>query len=129
MTTQLETFLQEINDAFARGDYAFFAANVADDVHWEMVGDSVTEGKAALMASFQPSAAAASPAAPPEITVNSIITHGNRAAVEGTMRWAGESGKLKNYAFCDVYTMSGFKDPKIRAVKSFVIELNEQNGG
>lgn len=54
MATQLEQFLYEVNDAFARGDIDFF--------------------------------------------------------------------------FCDACMLSGFKKPKIRAVKSFVIALNGQNG-
>jgi ketosteroid isomerase-like protein len=125
MATQLETFLQEINDAFSRGDIGFFAENSTDDVRWEMVGDTFTEGKRALIESMQ----GLEDSAPPDITVENVITHGNRAAVLGTMKWADAAGVMKSYAFCDVYTMSGFKDPKIREVKSFVIEVNGQNGG
>lgn len=124
MATQLETFLQAINDAFSRGDVDFFAANSTDDVRWEMVGDHATVGKRALLESMQSSEASI----PADITVENIITHGNQAAVLGTMKWADAAGVVKSYAFCDVYTMSGFKEPKIREVKSFVIEVSGRNG-
>lgn len=125
MATQLEQFLHEVNDAFARGDVDFFAANSTEDVRWEMVGDRATEGKRALIESMK----SAEVNIPPDISVENIVTHGDRAAVVGTMKWADASGKVKDYAFCDVYTLSGFKKPKIRSVKSFVIELNKQKGG
>ena len=93
MATQLETFLQEINDAFSRGDIGFFAENSTDDVRWEMVGDTFTEGKRALIESMQ----GLEDSAPPDITVENVITHGHRAAVLGTMkgRRSGRDEKLR----------------------------------
>lgn len=121
MATQLEGFLDAINDAFARGDVDFFGPNVTDDVRWEMVGDEVVEGREALLAMMRTNEGGALP----ELEVESVITHGNRAAVTGTMRLADDSGTVKSYGFCDVYEMSGFSNPKIRAVKSYVIETGD----
>lgn len=125
MATQLQTLLQEVNDAFSRGDIDFFAAHCTDDVRWEMVGSETTEGKRALLESMQPSG---DPVLP-DITLESIITHGNRAAVVGTMQWTDVTGVARNYSFCNVYTMRGFKEPKIREVKSFFVAVDGQNSG
>lgn len=55
-----------------------------------------------------------------ELIIHKVITHGKDAAVHGVM----ESKDGKQYAFCDVYTLSGFKNPKISAMTSYVITLS-----
>jgi ketosteroid isomerase-like protein len=119
MPGQLEAFLQELNAAFERGDVDFILDHVADDIHWNMVGDSVVEGKEALREEML----APDEGRLPKLHVESIITHGNRAAVEGTMTLPDQNGAVKTYAFCDLYEMSGSGSDKVRALKAFVIEL------
>ncbi|MGI8963091.1 MAG: nuclear transport factor 2 family protein, partial [Thermomicrobiales bacterium] len=46
------TFINEINDAFARNDMTFLEANLADDVRWTMVGSPTIDGKASVVAEF-----------------------------------------------------------------------------
>jgi ketosteroid isomerase-like protein len=121
MASKLEQFLEAINDAFARGDVDFFETNVTDDVRWELVGDEVTEGREALLAMMRSNEGGPLP----ELVVENVITHGNRAAVEGTMRLADKDGAVKSYGFCDVYEMSGFTNPKIRSVKSYILETEK----
>lgn len=119
MTTQLEAFAREINDAFARGDIAFFEEILAGDVHWEMVGGEVYEGREAVLEMMR----AGTSGDLPELTTDSVITHGRQAAVEGRMRLAVEDGVVKDYGYCDVYEMTGAGRSKIKAVRSYIIEL------
>jgi ketosteroid isomerase-like protein len=119
MAGQLEAFLEELNAAFERGDVDFILDHMTDDIHWHMVGDSPVEGKEAVEREMR----APNDGRLPTLHVESIITHGNRAAVEGTMTMPEENGHVKTYAFCDVYEMSGFGSNQVRALKAFVIEL------
>lgn len=54
-----------------------------------------------------------------ELSISNIITHGDRAAVDGTM--TSQNGK--SYGFCDVYKLSGYKNPKVREMVSYVLDL------
>ncbi|MGP4106454.1 hypothetical protein [Virgibacillus sp. L01] len=45
--------------------------------------------------------------------------------MEGTVRVIDESGSLKLYAFCDIYRLNRFKDPKVKELTSYVMEVNE----
>jgi len=118
-TTTLTEFLHAINDAFARGDVAFFADKLTDDARWSMVGEGAPiVGREAVLAAMEEGATGALP----EIQVASMITHGEEAAVHGTMTLADDDGVPRTYAFCDIYRFRGFKDPKIRELTSFVIE-------
>lgn len=55
------------------------------------------------------------------LTLDQIITHGREAAARGTLN----AGKGNAYAFCDTYEFSGFKNPKIKKMVSFVIKTNK----
>jgi hypothetical protein len=119
MAGQLEAFLKEFNAAFERGDVDFILDNVTDDIHWNMIGASIVEGKEALRREMR----ATGDGRLPQLNVETMITHGRHAAVEGTMQLPDLNGELKQYAFCDVYEMSGSGEPKVRSVKGFVIEI------
>ncbi len=122
-TTALTALLDAINDAFTRGDVAFFADKLTDDVQWWMVGEGAPiVGREAVLAAMEEGATGALP----EIQVTSMITHGEEAAIHGTMTLADGDGTVRTYAFCDIYRFRGFKEPKIRELTSFVIETNGQ---
>jgi len=121
--TAKHDLLREINDAFARGDVAFFADKVTDDVRWTMVGEPTIVGREALLAAM----AEGNTGALPDLRIAGIITHGEEAAVHGTMDLADGDGTARTYAFCDIYRFSGFKTPKIREMTSFVIATDGQD--
>lgn len=122
MPSQLEQFLDAVNDAYARGDIDFFETNVTDDVYFEMVGDRSVRGREALLALMRSMADWPLP----QIAVENVITHGSRAAVEGTMRLEDKEGVVKTYGFCDVYEMSDPTNPKIRSVKSYILAIEDE---
>jgi hypothetical protein len=119
MTSKIETFLRTINDAFARGDTAFVIDNVADDIRWTMIGEPVVAGKAAFVqAMSQPDVEP-----PQSLTLDSLILQGTRAVLEGTMTMNDGSG-IKTYGYCDVYELTDAEEPKIRVLRSYVVETN-----
>lgn len=115
--TEKGKFLQKINEAFAKSDTAFIVDNVTNDITWNVMGDQSISGKE----DFEKALQQMEQDEPMELTIKNIITHGKSAAVDGVMTIPGGD---KQYAFCDVYTFSGFKEPKIKEMTSYVVEVD-----
>ncbi|MBD8488644.1 nuclear transport factor 2 family protein [Echinicola sp. CAU 1574] len=115
--TEKGKFLKSFNEAFANGDIKTVLDAMTDDVEWVIVGDKTILGKAAVQSELQQMM----PKAPLKISLAQIITHGKEAAVSGKIKMKDES----LYAFCDTYEFSGFKNPKIKKMVSFVIKVDQ----
>lgn len=113
--TKKGKFLQKINEAFARSDTDFIVKNVTDDIRWTIHGDRSVQGKEEFVQALKEMESGE----PYELDINNIITHGDSAAVDGTMR----THDSNTYAFCDVYKFRGFKNPKIKEITSYVINV------
>lgn len=116
-----EEFFQKINNAFMGGDADFIIENVTEDVQWNIVGESNYQGKDAIIKMLEPMRGVAIE----EYVTKKIITHGNTAAIEGTMKMPNEAGEKKTYAFCDIYKLDKFKNGKIKELTAYIIELDE----
>lgn len=116
MKTKNQELLEEFSKAFARNDTDFLVSHVSENIKWTAVGDFTVEGKEAFTEALKSMEADE----PWEMEIDRIITHGKDAAVNGIMKTKGG----KQYAFCDVYTFSGFKNPKISEMTSYVVEIN-----
>lgn len=57
------------------------------------------------------------------LKINSIITEGKSAVVDGVMEMKGKEGKMKKYGFCDIYQFSDVKDFKISELRSYIVEI------
>jgi hypothetical protein len=109
-------FLRDIYIAFAKNDLQHILQNVSDGIRWNMVGDSLVEGKEQVANVIE----AMNHTKATELTIKNIITHGKTAAVDGIVKL--ENGS--RYAFCDVYNFSSSaKDAKIKEVTSYSITL------
>lgn len=116
--TKKEQFLQKVNEAFAKSDIDFIMEHVTDDIEWTVIGDFNLKGKEQFLEALKEMASKE----PYQIDIKNIITHGDSAAVDGVMK----SPDKKEYAFCDVYKFSGFKNPKIKNMTSYVLSLKEK---
>lgn len=114
--TKKGKFLQKLNDAFAKSDIDFIADNVTDDIQWTMHGDFSIRGRTDFIDMLKKMEGEE----PYELEISNIITHGDSAAVDGTIKMSGNGS---TYAFCDVYKLRGFKNPKIKAMTSYVVEV------
>lgn len=114
MTTK-EKLLQKINEAFSNNEIDFIVENVTDDIEWTAVGDFTVKGKEQFVDAMKKMASDV----PFKLEIKNIITHGDSAAADGVM----QSPDGKRYAFCDLYKFSGFKNPKIKKMTSYVIDL------
>lgn len=115
--TKKGKFLQKINEAFAKSEIDFIVENVTDDIKWTAIGDFTVKGKEAFIESLEKMKSNE----PFQLEIKNIITHGDSAAVDGEMK----SPDGKRFAFCDVYKLSGFKNPKIKKMTSYVVELEK----
>lgn len=115
--TVKEDLLIKLNEAFANSDTEYILTQVTDDITWTVQGDFTLHGKE----DFERELKKMESPEPYKLDVKRIITHGKSAAVEGIMSTL--NGEGKSYAFCDIYQFNGFKNPKIKAMTSYVIEL------
>lgn len=108
-------FLQDLTIAFATANSKFILDRVASDIRWNIVGDTLIEGKdnfSAFLKQRENDRAL-------ELTIQHIATHGKAGAVNGTVTL--ENGKTR--AFCDVYEFTNTKGSKVKEVTSYVIEI------
>ena len=116
--THKEAFLQKLNEAFAKGDIEALLDHLTADIRWTIIGEKSIHGKEA----FKKAMKEMEDEGPMKLSVKNIITHGDMAAVDGTMT----SPKGKSYGFCDVYKISGYKNPKVKEMTSYVLELKKE---
>lgn len=107
--------LRDYSTALVRGEKDTVLSAVGDDVEWEIVGRQVVRGKADFAAALD----AAVEQQVATLHLDSIITHGDEAAVSSTMEFS-EGRRSRR---CDVYEFSGHgKTAKIKRITSYWIE-------
>ncbi|WP_042221178.1 nuclear transport factor 2 family protein [Oceanobacillus manasiensis] len=117
MMTKNQEFFRKINHAFMTGDVDTIYENMTEDITWNMVGNTVIEGKEAVIKEMEPMRGFET-----EHQIKEVITHGNMAVIEGTMTM-DENGGNKKYAFCDIYKLNKHKDGKIKEITAYLIEI------
>ncbi len=111
--------LRDFTAAFGRNDADFILSHLADDVQWEMVGVELIEGKADAEKSLENMLDESMT----ELTISNIITHGDTAAVNGTMEFVDGS----TFGFCDVYVFDGHgADALIKEIHAYIVEVESQ---
>ncbi len=106
--TGKEKFIQELNEAFAKGNVPFILNCMANDIEWEMIGGNSSRGKAEI----EKEMSAMKDFEMIEMKVDKIITHGKLASANGHFKMK-KNGEEKAYGFCDIYEFNGFKEAKI----------------
>ena len=110
-------FLRDFMIAFANGDTSFILDSVTDAVQWELVGSRSAQGKADVEVMIREMM---NPAVD-EMTIETIITHGNAGSVNGVSVLNNGS----RYGFCHVCTFSGLgKNSKLKRISSYVIAVS-----
>lgn len=112
-------FLREFNEAFVRNDADFLSTCITDDVYWNVINDKVFDGAEAFIKGIRSMKSDGIS----QLDIHTIITHGNEAAVNGNIEMKFSDGKTASFAFCDIYQLSGFKNPKVKKLTSYVMEL------
>lgn len=117
--TDKDKFLRKFNQAIASNDEEFIQKSITDDIIWVITGQKIVKGKENFMNEIR----AMKGEKGFELTIDNLIIHGSTAAVDGTIQTMQNSKKPQNYAFCDIYLLSGFKSSKIKKITSYMVHV------
>lgn len=112
-----KAILRDFISAFAHADIDGILSPMSDDIVWNLVGDSVIEGKDNVRALLE----AMKGVGTSDLVIESIITHGREAAVNGVIR----SNTGQAHAFCDVVLFASASSMKIDTMTSYSITIDE----
>ncbi len=113
-----KALLRDFISAFANADIDGILSPMSDDIVWNLVGDSVIEGKENVRALLE----AMQGIGTSDLVIESIITHGREAVVNGVIR--SNSGQA--HAFCDVVRFTSAGSMKIKTMTSYSIAIDEK---
>lgn len=117
--TDQDKFLRKFNLAISSNDLEFIEKSITDDITWVITGQKIVKGKENFMNELR----AMNGEEGFELKIDNIITHGTHAAVDGTIRTRQKSTHPLHYAFCDIYSLGGFKSTKIKKITSYLIQV------
>lgn len=112
-----KALMRDFISAFAHADIDGILAPMSDDIVWNLVGDSVIEGKENVRALLE----AMKGEGTSDLVIESIITHGREAAINGVIR--SNSGQA--HAFCDVVQFTSAESMKIKTMTSYSIAIDD----
>ena len=113
-----KALLRDFISAFAHADVDGILAPMSDDIVWNLVGETVIEGKENVRKLLE----SMENAGTSDLVIESIITHGRDAAVNGVIR----SNAGQAHAFCDVVHFTSTTSMKIKTMTSYSIALSEE---
>ncbi len=114
MATTNKEIWQQINDAFENGDMKFYEAHLANDIHWNILGnEKPIIGKKEFLEVMKMQDLESFP----EITITNIVAEGDYVVVESTGKATIKTGKQYNQTYCDIYQ---FKDGKIQNLTTYL---------
>lgn len=108
-------FIRDFMIAAANNDASFILDALTDDILWKMVGNRSFAGKSAIESALD----TVVKTNVQEMTIATIITHGDAGSADGTMRL----NDGKRYGFCHVFIFNSHgKNAKIKQITSYVIK-------
>lgn len=117
-----DKFLRRFNQAIASNDQEFIQKCISDEIIWVIAGQKIVKGKENFMNEIR----SMNGEKGIEVNIDNMIIHGDSAAVDGTIRTTRKTGQILNYAFCDIYALSGFKNSKIKKITSYLIQVSSR---
>jgi uncharacterized protein len=105
--------LKKISEEFAKGNPEFAAAYLADDIKWNILGNSPIIGKEQVLEVSKMLQLESFPV----ITIKNIVTEGNYVVIESTGKARTKSGKPYNQTYCDVFY---FKNEKLQELTTYL---------
>ena len=107
-------FVEDLEVAFAQRDTGFLLDSIADDIRWNIVGETPIRGKDALKEAIE---SIPQDCEVTEITINHVVTHGKVGAVNGIIK--RKNGRACE--FCSVYEFSSAKGTNVQDITSYII--------
>ncbi len=108
--------IKKISEEFAKGNLEFSAAYLADDIKWNILGNSSIIGKQQVLEVSKMSQLENFPV----ITIKNIIAEGNYVVIESTGKARTKSGKHYNQIYCDIFY---FQNEKLQEITTYLDTL------
>ncbi len=116
-----EKFLNDFNQAWARGDIPGILEGVTDDIDFRIANKPPITGRKDFAAMLEQYAGHCEVR---ELTINDVIIDGDRAAVAGQMIFAEAEGMPPGCDFCDIYRL---RDGKVARLTAYVMDHEDSN--
>ncbi len=113
MTIINRQLLKKISEEFAKGNLEFFAAYFADDIKWNILGDTPIIGKEQVLEVSKMLQLESFPV----ITIKNVVAEGNFVVVESTGKATTKNGKPYNQTYCDVFH---FYNGKLQEITTYL---------
>ena len=105
--------LIKISEEFAKGNLKFVEAYLANDIKWNILGDSQIIGiKQVLEVSKMQQLESL-----PVITIKNIVAEGDYVVVESTGEAKTKNGNPYNQTYCDVFR---FREEKLQEITTYL---------
>src|SRR5690606_22511974 len=111
-----KNLLKDLAVAAVNGDLKFVESLLSDDLTWEIVGQSSIAGKENVLKGLPQHKLWKAK----ELVVDTIITHGREASVNGQIVARDNS----SYSFCEVFRFKSAGSTAIQSIKTFMIKHN-----
>ena len=115
MKSAAQEILQSANAEMAAGNPEGFLTYCTDDIRWEMVGDTLLVGKAAVLAWAKRTYAVA----PPQFTADLWIVEQDWLAVQGEITVQDPERGPVHSRYCDLWRI---RDGKLAELRAFAVE-------
>ena len=103
----------KISEKFAKGDFEFTDMYLADDIKWNILGETSIEGKEQVLEVSKMLQLEYFPV----ITIKNVIAEGNYVVIESTGEATTKNGKPYNQTYCDVFK---FKEGQLKEVSTYL---------
>jgi ketosteroid isomerase-like protein len=104
---------KEICEEFAKGNLDFSAIYLAEDIKWNILGNSPILGKVQVLEVSKMLQLESFPV----ITIKNIVTEGDYVIVESTGEAKTKNGKPYNQTYCDVFR---FNEGKLQEINAYL---------
>ena len=113
----MKTSIQDIALAFSGGKFDQVYPFLTERTQWNIVGENIYQGKAAIMEFCERTAAYFSEVIT-VFTLGNLVVGENSVAIDGTAEFIGSDGKHSHISSCDVYR---FEDGMLLQINSYCI--------
>lgn len=111
-------FLNDFYFSVSKADTEFAKQHLGDQFEWNRIGQFHSSGKEQFSQAFSEHPFAKAE----QISIETIITHGRDASVNGEIH----TNDGKTYAFCDIFKFQGAGGTTIHSISSYLILNKEQ---
>lgn len=113
MKTSNNELLIKISEEFAKGNLEFAGAYLADNMKWNILGETPIVGKEQVLEVSKMSQLQSYPV----ITIKNVIAHENYVVIESSGKAKTKRGEPYNQTYCDVFK---FENEQLQEITTYL---------